>query len=286
MIDATFGAGSVGETTYTLDLLRGMRRGMIVLADRNFASQALLAAVRDTGAHLLVRVKNSRNLPVCARLPDGSYLCRMGSVEVRVLCCEITITTSAGARTETYNLVTTLLDPDCPATEIVRLYHERWEIETAFLELKTTLLGGRVLRARTRAGSRREIYALLVTYQALRVAISDATLGCPDVDPDRASFTLALKATRDQLIHAAGVIETTVIDLVGIIGEHVLDHLMPARRLRTNPRVVKRAISNFVTRTARGRTRGPSLKATVAINILTDIGPYNTTHALTTRLWG
>ena len=98
VIDTTFGAGSVGETTYTLDLLRGMRRGMIVLADRNFASQALLAAVRDTGAHLLVRVKNNRNLPVCARLPDGSYRSRMGSVEVRVLCCEITITTSAGAR--------------------------------------------------------------------------------------------------------------------------------------------------------------------------------------------
>ncbi|MFF2114993.1 transposase [Rhodococcus koreensis] len=101
VIDATFGAGSVGEITYALDLLRGMRRGMIVLADRNFASQALLAAVRETGAHLLVRVKNSRTLPVCARLPDGSYLSRMGSVEVRVLCCEITITTSAGARSET-----------------------------------------------------------------------------------------------------------------------------------------------------------------------------------------
>jgi hypothetical protein len=273
VIDATFGAGSVGETTYTLDLLRGMHRGMIVLADRNFASQALLAAVRDTGAHLLVRVKNSRNLPVCARLPDGSYLSRMGSLEVRVLCCEITITTSAGVRTETYKLVTTLLDPDCPATEIVRLYHERWEIETAFLELKSTILGGRVLRARTPRGVEQEIYALLVTYQALRVAISDATLGCPDVDPDRASFTIALNAARDQLIHAAGVIETTVVDLVGIIGERVLDHLMPARRSRTNSRVVKRAISKFVASTARGRTRGPSLKATIAINILTDIDP-------------
>ncbi|AHK35926.1 hypothetical protein OPAG_06760 [Rhodococcus opacus PD630] len=51
---------------------------------------------------------------------------------------------------------------------------------------------------------------LLVTYQALRVAITDATLGCPDVDPDRASFTIALNAARDQLIHAAGVIETMV----------------------------------------------------------------------------
>ena len=36
-----------------------------------------------------------------------------------------------------------------PAKEIIGLYHERWEIETAFFELKSTILGGRVLRART-----------------------------------------------------------------------------------------------------------------------------------------
>ncbi|MGV9862265.1 transposase [Rhodococcus koreensis] len=182
-----------------------------------------------------------------------------------------------GLAAKTSRLVTTLLDPDCPATEIVRLYHDRWQIETAFLELKSTILGGRVLRARTPRGVEQEIYALLVTYQALRVAITDATLGCPDVDPDRASFTITLNAARDQLIHAAGVLETTVVDLVGIIGERVLDHLMPARRLRTNPRVVRRAISKFVANTARGRTRGPSLMATIAINILTDIDPDNTT---------
>jgi hypothetical protein len=48
--------------------------------------------------------------------------------------------------------VTTVTDADCPAAEIVRLYHEGWEIETAYLELKSTILGGRVLRARTPAG--------------------------------------------------------------------------------------------------------------------------------------
>lgn len=100
VIDATFGPASVGETTYTHDLIPALHRGMIVLADRDFASKALLAAVADTGAHLLVRVKNSRTIPVCARLPDGSYLSRMGPVEVRVLRCTITITTSAGRRSE------------------------------------------------------------------------------------------------------------------------------------------------------------------------------------------
>jgi hypothetical protein len=130
IIDATFGPSGIRETSYTRDLLRALHRGMIVLADRNFAAQALIAAIADTGAELLIRVKTGRNLSVCRRLRDGSYVSRIGRVEVRVICCEITIATSAGQQTGVYRLVTAILDPDCPAAEIIRLYHDRWEIET------------------------------------------------------------------------------------------------------------------------------------------------------------
>ena len=177
IIDATFGSTRTGETGYAPDLLGALRRGMIVLADRNFAAQALITAIAGTGADLLIRTKSGRHLPVCRRLSDGSYVSRIGPVEVRVVRAEITIATSAGRRSEVYQLVTTVLDTAHTATEIVRLYHERWEIEIAFLELKQTILDGRVLRARTPAGIDQEIYALLVTYQALRIAIADATLG-------------------------------------------------------------------------------------------------------------
>ena len=268
IIDATFGTDRVGETRYAHDLLAGMHHGMIVLADRNFAAKAWIVAVADTGADVLVRVKNNRAMPVCRRLGDGSYVSRLGPVEVRVVTARITISTSVGQRSEVYRLITTILDPQCRATELVELYHQRWEIETAFLELKSTTLGGRVLRARTPNGVDQEIYALLVGYQALRIAISDAVLTQPDIDPDRGSFTVALHAARDQLIAAAGVIADTVVDLVGVIGRHVLAHLMPARRTRTNPRVVKRAISKFVASTAKSRHRGPSRKAVLSINIL------------------
>ncbi|MGH3830853.1 MAG: IS4 family transposase [Pseudonocardiaceae bacterium] len=268
VIDATFGSSGIGETSYTRDPLRAPHRGMIVLADRNFAAQQLINAITDTGAEPLIRVKNGRNLPVCRRLRDGSYVSCIGRVEVRVISCEITIATSAGQQTGVYRLITTILDPDCPATEIVRLYHDRWEIETAFLELKQTILGGRVPRARTPTGVEREIYALLLTYQTLRIAITDATIGRPGVDPDQGSFTITLNAARDELVKAAGVIADTVIDLVGTIGRRVLDNLMPDRRLRTNPRVVKRAISKYVASNARGRVRAGSYKATININIL------------------
>jgi hypothetical protein len=273
IIDATFGTTGVGETSYTHALLVSLRAGMILLADRNFAARELITAVAGTGADLLIRVKTGRKLPVCRRLGNGSYVSRIGSIEVQVINCEITITTDAGTRSEVYRLITTILDPDIPATEIIELYHQRWEIETSFLELKSTILGGRVLRAKTPAGVDQEVYALLVTYQALRIAILDATIGRPDLDPDRGSFTIALNAARDQLVQAAGVIAETVIDLVGVIGRHVLDNRMPDRRRRTNPRVVKRAISKFVASSTKGRIRAPSYKATITINILRGVDP-------------
>jgi hypothetical protein len=276
LIDAVFGPTASGETTYAAGLLRSLRAGMIVLLDRNFAAAGLIAAIARTGADALVRVKNGRNLPVLRRYPDGSYLSQIGTTRIRVIDAQITIATSAGRRTGIYRLATTLLDHRaCPAADLIRLYHERWEIETAYLELKSTILDGRVLRARTPGGIDQEIYALLVTYQILRTAMADATACMPGTDPDRASFTIALHAARDQLIQAASIIASTIIDLIGTIGQHVLASLLPARRLRVSPRIVKRAISKY-------QARGPgidrtSYKATLSIDIL--IPPMTLTAA-------
>jgi hypothetical protein len=216
---------------------------------------------------VLIRLKNGRKIPILARYPDGSYLSTLGALRVRIVECEITITTTTGRRTGLYRLATTLLDHHrYPAGDLVRLYHERWEIETAYLELKSSILGGRVLRARTPTGVEQEIHALLVVYQLLRTAMADATATRPDTDPDRASFTIAWQTARDQLIQAAGVIAETVINLVGTIGQHVLADLLPARRLRVCPRIVKRAISKYQARGSNiDRT---SYKATVGIDIL------------------
>lgn len=274
LIDAVFGPTTKGETTYAPGLLRSLRAGMIMLADRNFAAGPLAAKIAGTGAAFLIRVRTGAGapkLPVLTRHHDGSYLSRFGGVPVRVIDAQITVTTTAGRHTGTYRLITTLLDHrSCPAGSLVCLYHERWEIETAYLEIKSTILGGRVLRARTPAGLTQEIYALLITYQLLRTAMADATATVPGTDPDRASFTIAWQAARDQIVQAARVIAGSVIDLAGAIGRPVLAGLLPARRLRVSPRIVKRAISKY-------QARGPdidraSYKATVGIDILAPPG--------------
>jgi hypothetical protein len=280
LLAATFGPTSRGETRYALDLLPAMGPGMIVLGDCNFAAADLIAQIAATGADVLIRVKTGRKLPVCRRLRDGSYLSQIGPVQVRVIDAAITITTPSGSggsgevqRTAAYRLITTVTDPDCPPEQIVRLYHDRWEIETAYCELKSTILGGRVLRARTPAGVEQEVYALLVAYQAIRIAIADTSIVRPDIDPDRASFTVALNAARDQIIQAAGVITDGVVDILGVIGRQVLADLLPPRRSRTAPRVVKRAISNYAPHTASGRLRGPSRNTAIRIDILTGAPP-------------
>jgi hypothetical protein len=272
IIDAVFGPTSCGELDCTRRLARSMHAGMIVLLDRNFDAAALIGQLAATGAHLLVRLKRNRKLPVLRRYHDGSYLSQIGTVRVRVIECQITIATSAGRHTGVYRMATTLLDHrQHPAAALVTLYHQRWEIETAYLELKSSTLGGRVLRARTPAGIAQELYALLTCYQILRIAITDAIEATGGLDPDRGSFTIALNAARDLLAQAANVIAGTVIDLTGDIGRRVLDNLLPDRRLRVSPRIVKRAISKY-------QARGPNIdrrsyKATLAINILAAAGP-------------
>jgi hypothetical protein len=283
IIDAVFGTTAIGETTYTHQLLPSMHTDMIVLLDRNFAAKDLLAAIDATGAKFLVRLKNGRRMPMLRRYPDGSYLSTLGGVAVRVIDAEITIGTTAGRQTGVYRLATTLLDHHRhPASGLVTLYHQRWEIETAFLEIKSTILGGKVLRARTPTGVVQEIYALLVTYQILRTVMADATDTRPGIDPDRAGFTIALHAARDQIVQAAGIITDTVIDLVGAIGRLVLANLLPDRRIRTSPRIVKRAISKHQ---ARGTVDRTSYKATISIDILNPPTLDTPDQHLTTRPW-
>jgi hypothetical protein len=270
VIDAVFGSCSSGETTYAADLTRSLHAGMLLLADRNFGSGPLARKIAAAEADFLIRVKTGNSapkLPVLRRLPDGSWLSRFGGVPVRVIDASWTVTTSTGRFTSGCRLVTTLTDATrFPASDLAVLYHERWEIETAYLELKSSILAGRVLRARTPDGIEQEAWALLVTYQALRTAIADAASTVPGTDPDRASFTIALNTARDQVILAAGVIAGTSIDLAGRIGRLVLASLMPARRLRISPRVVKRAISKH---NARGKVDRATYKATIDITIFT-----------------
>ncbi|MBB4935478.1 hypothetical protein F4561_006372 [Lipingzhangella halophila] len=93
-------------------LARCLRPGMLLLADRGFATAPLVAALAAPGAQLLIRRKNGRRLPALATLADGSFLALLGPTRVRVIDARITATLAGGhRRTGAYRLVTTLTAP-------------------------------------------------------------------------------------------------------------------------------------------------------------------------------
>jgi hypothetical protein len=255
ILDAAFGSGQIGELAYAGRLTGAMRAGMLVLADRNFFATGFITTLTATGADFLIRAKTgpqALRLPILQRLDDGTGITVIAGRRVRVVEATITVTTKNPDTGEQhheerhYRLVTSLLDPAiASAFDLVRLYHERWEIETSYLELKSTMLAGRVLRGRHPDAIAQETWALLTTYQILRIAMADAILHRPDIDPDRTGFTIALNTARDQIIRAAAITANTKIDLIGRIGAAILDALLPTRRTRTHPRAVKRAISKY-----------------------------------------
>jgi hypothetical protein len=276
MLGATLGsAGDRDEATLARRLLRLLRPGMLVLLDRAFDATGFLKELDSTGAKVLVRSKSTRRPPVLAHLSDGSFLSDLDGLTVRIIDAELTVTGADGSRVrDRYRLITTLLDHHRhPAAELIRLYHERWEIEIAYLALRHTILDGQVLRSGDRPGLEQEIWALLTVYQLLRMAMVTAVETRPDTNPDRASFTTALQAARDQLVAADGILPTDPPDLLGVIGRAVLGTLLPPRRARWSTRKVKNATSRYLNRDD-GR---PDLPTTItAIDIALYTPPVDT----------
>ena len=150
------GSGERAEVPLARKLVPLLGAGMLLLADRAYDAADLLAAIAATGAHFLVRGSASRKPGVGEILPDGSYLSQVDGLRVRIIEADLDVHGADGTRIgDSYRLITTLLDwRRYPAGELIRLYHERWEIEVAYLALRHTLLGRYVLRSRDRAWRR------------------------------------------------------------------------------------------------------------------------------------
>src|SRR5262249_25585415 len=195
-------------------------------------------------------------------------------MDVRMVDADVAMTGADGTRVaDKYRLITTLTDHRAfPAAALVRLYHERWEIESAFLAFRHTLLDGRVPRSGDRPGVEQELRALLTLYQLLRMAMVTAVETRPGTDPDRASFTSAPEAAREELTAARGVCPEGPADLPGVIGRAVPATLLPARRPRYSARKVKCATSRYLNR---DDGRPATATAITAIDIPVHTPPTN-----------
>ncbi|MGW4042588.1 transposase domain-containing protein [Streptomyces sp. NPDC004721] len=109
-------------------------------------------------------------------------------MEVRLVEAWITVTLADGTqRTELWRLLTNLLDAQrYPAEQLLEIYHRRWQAESCYFSLKSTILDGRVLRSRSVPGLEQEIFALLTVYQAL-IRMAGRCHDCPPGPARRAA---------------------------------------------------------------------------------------------------
>ena len=177
IIGANLGPYRAAEWEICKPLLPRLMPNMLCMADRGFNGYGHWKAAVDTGAQLLWRCVANRQLPVVKPLADGSYLSviypdtksrrsRSGEITLRVIEYSLPGVPQAEQR---YRLLTTLLDPvQAPALELAALYHERWEVEAVFDELKTHLQQRRrVLRSKTPEGVRQEFYGWVLAHYAV-----------------------------------------------------------------------------------------------------------------------
>lgn len=213
IVGANIGAYLDAEWTVAKPLLARFDASMLCLADRGFNGYEHWRCAQDTGAQLLWRCAVNRQLPVIKTLPDGSFISQIrpgkdlarrdssaGTVSVRVI--EYSLPATNGEHTR-YRLLTSMLESDqAPALELAAIYHERWEVESVFDELKTHLhQRRRVLRSKTPDLVRQEVYGWVLAHYAVRWLMHLAG-SIHDVKPRQLSFVANVQHLKQQQLQS------------------------------------------------------------------------------------
>jgi hypothetical protein len=233
-----------------------LHTGMFILHEAQFTGLGLWHAIRQRQAHVMGPVPSHHLSSYLRQLSDGSYLAvytptkqqeRSGIKPLLVRVMEYRITDERlGELGKTYRLATTWLNPrTAPALSLIDCYHERWEVEVVLDEIKTHQhLQQPVLRSRTPDGVRQEVYALLLAHYAVRALMHQAACQA-EVDPDRLRFTDALFVLSETTRDLAQVEPAFREPLIEEMSLRLTARLLPPRRLRANPRVLKKLYRKY-----------------------------------------
>jgi hypothetical protein len=256
LVDAGVWPAHTSEHIGGLRLLRSIKPDMLVMWDMGLHDYKMIARVQAQGGQVLSRLPAGAKPKKVCTLADGSYLAyiypsdgrqRRRGEHLLVRIVEYTLTDPAlPGYGERHRLLTTLLeDRACPALELVCAYHERWEFELGIDEMDThQRLAGRTLRSLKPVGVIQELYALLIAHYCIRFLMHEAALTTGE-DPDRLSFTNALRILQDAMPEFQMIAVHQLPALYARLLRDIAAERLPARRHRSNPRVVKRKMSKF-----------------------------------------
>lgn len=253
---ATFGPFAVDERRYAESLWKTIPDHSLVLIDRHYLQANVLVPLtaKRTERHWITRAKSNSKFTLIRRLGRGDELVQF-TVSKEARRKDPTLPTHFDARAIRFQrkgyppqiLLTSLLDDRrYPAVELRALYHERWEVELGFGEIKTDMLERlETIRSKTPNAVAQEMWGLLIAYNLVRLEIERVAKEL-DVPPIRISFVAALREVVEQWHLATIVSPATVPQRLSTVTDRLRQFLLPPRRPeRVFPRAVKIKMSNY-----------------------------------------
>lgn len=245
-----------GENTLLRTLADTLDPGDVLLADRYFGGWFDIALWQQRGIDVVVRLHQLRRCDLRrgrrlgpdehvvswpkpqrpAWMDEATYRSLPEELELREVRVRVR---QPGFRTKVVVVVTTLLDAAAyTAADLADLYRLRWHAELDLRSLKETL-GMGVLRCKSPAMVRKEVWAHLLTYNLIRAVLAQAALEY-GADPRELSFkgaVQALAAFAERLLEADGETAAELYEwLLLTIGAHQVGD----RPDRVEPRARKR----------------------------------------------
>lgn len=256
LAQVAFGAYRTAEVAYARQLWAAVPDNSLSIVDRGFLGAPTLVPLRASGQdrHWLTRAKKNTRWKTIEVLGAGDELVEM-DVSSAARRQDPTLPRRWQMRAIRYQikgfqpqvLLTSLIDPRrYPSAEIVRLYHERWELELGYDEIKTEMLDREeTLRSRTAIGVRQEIWGILIGYNLIRLEM-ERIADEAGVPPVRISFVMAMRLICDEWHWLAAASPGAIPKHLRNLRAKVARFVLPERRAnRSNPRAVKIKMSNY-----------------------------------------
>jgi hypothetical protein len=252
---ARFAPYSVGETTLAAELWPEVPEDSLCIVDREFlAAGCLLAIEQGRNRHWMTRVKKLTRWRTVKRLGRGDELVELEfSEQTRRLHPEMAERWLVRAVRyerkgfQPQTLLTSLTDARLfPARELVALYHERWELELGFDEVKTVLLEREeALRSKTPRGVAQELWSLGLLYNLVRLEMEQIAAEAR-LPPTRVSFIASLHFIRSFWLIAEAMAPGRIPKKLRNLRADIAQFILPPRRShRSYPRAVKIKMSAY-----------------------------------------
>jgi hypothetical protein len=249
-----FGSYGANEIQYAWPLLDKIPNKSLTILDRGFFGARFLLAIEGVeNRQWLTRARSDLKFRVVKKFARGDELIEV-AVSAHARRQDPSLPPTWQMRAIKYRrkgfapqlLLTSLRDSnEYPATEIADLYHERWELELGYDELKTELLEREeTIRSRKPDSVKQELWGILLAYNLIRLEMARIAVEA-DVEPTRISFVEALRLIRDEWEWLSVTSPGAIPKRLETMRRNVKRYVLPPRRTRSFPRAVKIKMSSY-----------------------------------------